>query len=137
MCTDAISLTQHYNHLANQQTEERRAEYKRWIESHTVAEIRAANNARIRLRKIWETKATSEGKAPAGSSQRFTAKLHDERAAKLPVRAHSFFLQDRYASGDMKGLKLGDAVKLINNEWKALSASEKQVCTIRTGICDL
>ena len=31
-------------------------------------------------------------------------------------------------SGDLRGLKVGEAGKLIGREWKAFSASEKKVC---------
>lgn len=34
-------------------------------------------------------------------------------------------------SGDYRGLKLGEAAKLVGREWKALSASEKKVCRSR------
>lgn len=40
-----------------------------------------------------------------------------------------FFMKERYASGDLKGV--GD-LKTVNavlmNEWKALNAGEKKVC---------
>ena len=31
-------------------------------------------------------------------------------------------------SGDLRGLKLGEAAKLIGREWKGLTAAEKKVC---------
>ena len=57
----------------------------------------------------------------------FNNAIQDSRKVKRPVSARLVFLQDRYASGDMSGMGLGDAARLINAEWKALGAGEKQV----------
>jgi hypothetical protein len=38
-----------------------------------------------------------------------------------------FFVKDRYASGDMKGIKLGDNARLLSKEWAALSPSDRKV----------
>jgi len=37
------------------------------------------------------------------------------------------FAKERYASGDLKGIPLGDNAKLVAREWAALSPSEKKV----------
>ena len=57
----------------------------------------------------------------------YSTSLHDERQVKRPVAAHSLFVQDRYASGDMRGMSIADSMRLIMKEWKELSDSEKQV----------
>jgi hypothetical protein len=113
----------HYNHLANQATAAKRAEYDAWIHSYTPAQIHAANLARAQLRK----------KLPAtksGAVRRHTAKLVDDRRIKRPVQPYTLFTTERHSSGDMKGILITDASKIIAAEWKALSASEKKVCTL-------
>lgn len=61
------------------------------------------------------------------ASPRHTTKLPDDRQVKRPATAYGLFLSERFSSGDMKGLKVGESGKLISNEWKALSPSEKKV----------
>jgi hypothetical protein len=46
---------------------------------------------------------------------------------KKAVTPYLQFSVERRASGDFKDIKLGDSSKLIGEEWKALSESEKQV----------
>ena len=57
----------------------------------------------------------------------YNVSLRDERQVKRPVPAHSLFVRERHASGDMHGMSIGDSIRLIMKEWKALSDSEKQV----------
>jgi len=122
----AKQVGKHYNHIANERTAARRAEYQAWIHSHTPDQIRVANNARAVLRRKLKgtLKAT---KYPA-----YTSKLVDDRAAKKPTSSFLVFLKERFASGDFKSINVVEAAKLIGNEWKALSANEKKVC-----FCDL
>lgn len=107
-------LGQNYNHIANQNKIANVANLKKWVESFTPDQIRVANNARKLLRK-------------KGTSARVPALIPDERQPKRPVPAHSFYLQERYETGDFKGIKLAEAAGIILNEWKSLSTSEKQV----------
>jgi hypothetical protein len=44
------------------------------------------------------------------------------------VSGYNVFIKDRHASGDFKGIKGTEAIGLIANEWKSLSAGEKKVC---------
>ncbi|KAL8761151.1 MAG: hypothetical protein Q9184_002705 [Pyrenodesmia sp. 2 TL-2023] len=88
------------------------ARYREWIRSFTPTQIHEANNARLLLKK----------KNASGT----WTKLEDERLAKGPRNAYSYFTQDRFKSGDFAGMKLAEAAKLIGGEWKALSANEKQ-----------
>ncbi|KAF1911909.1 hypothetical protein BDU57DRAFT_524011 [Ampelomyces quisqualis] len=110
---------EHYNHVANERTVAKRAEYKAWIESHTPEQIRLANNARTQLR----FKLSGLGKT--GYSVH-TARLVDERQPKRPANAYAIFVSERFATGDFKGIEIGPAGKIIGEEWKALSASEKK-----------
>ncbi|KAF1840981.1 uncharacterized protein K460DRAFT_347492 [Cucurbitaria berberidis CBS 394.84] len=111
---------EHYNHLANDKNVARQAELRAWIHSYTPEEIRIANNARAALRRKLAGTPTKR-KYPA-----HTSKLHDDRHVKKPASAYLLFNLDRYASGDLKGIKTTDAAKLVGNEWKALSAGEKK-----------
>ncbi|KAL1792086.1 hypothetical protein ACET3X_009837 [Alternaria dauci] len=109
---------EHWNHVANEQTAARRAEYQAFIRTHTPEQIAIANRARAQLRKLLADKYKG---APA-----HTRKLVDDRAPKPTLLPYAVFLKERHASGDFKSIKVTDAIKLIANEWKSLSAAEKQ-----------
>lgn len=111
--TDA---TQHYNHLAHTAREAAAADYKRWVESHSPEEIKLANSARKKLRKVDDKKSPKKWSA-----------IEDERLAKRPVTSYVHFSISRQASGDFNNIKIGERAKLISQEWKALDAEEKQV----------
>jgi hypothetical protein len=53
--------------------------------------------------------------------------IQDERAVKQPRRAYTFFLMDRFSTGDYKNMKVAEVGSLIGREWRALSAAEKKV----------
>lgn len=107
--------------MATQRSEERLAEYKAWVASHTPDQIRIANNARYSLRRKL---GGSRGKGNPHHTQRIV----DERAVKRPISAWAFFFAERQGSSDFKSMALADRTQLIAGEWKALSANEKQVC---------
>jgi hypothetical protein len=118
-----LTGSKHYNHLANQQTAARMAEYKAWILTHTPEQIYAANVARNQLR--YRLKAGEYRGTP-----RYTARLRDDRLPKRPSGTYTIFVSERWASGDMKGIAAPDASRIIASEWKALSAGEKKVCAL-------
>ncbi|KAF3049870.1 hypothetical protein E8E11_010228 [Didymella keratinophila] len=107
-----------FNHLATERNEANIAEYHAWVKTHTVNEIRLANNARKLLRRklAGKTKGT-----PA-----YTKPIEDDRQVKLPTSAWNFFFAERQASPDFQGIAVPERAKLISAEWKALNASEKQ-----------
>jgi hypothetical protein len=109
---------QHYNHLAHSAKDAALAEYKRWVEAHSVEEIKAANTVRRILRM-------REGLPKQGKSKWLNIK--DERQTARPMSAFLFFVVARHASGDFKGIIPSDRTKLIAQEWKALSEEEKSV----------
>jgi hypothetical protein len=111
---------QHYNHLASEQTAAKRKQYQDWVHSHTPEEIRVANVARARLRALLP-------KLKSGRTPAHTHKIIDDRAIKLPLNQYARFATERFTTGDFKGISQAEASKLISNEWKALSTSEKQV----------
>jgi hypothetical protein len=110
---------EHYNHVANQQKAQFESEYASWLNKYTPDQIRLANNARTTLRR----------KLSAGTklrSRKYSA-IKDDRLVKGPQSAYILFVSERYGSGDFKNIKTGDATKLISQEWKELTGSEKKV----------
>ncbi|KXT03568.1 hypothetical protein AC578_10005 [Pseudocercospora eumusae] len=105
---------EYYNHLAHTKNEEQHAIFKRWVESHTPGEIQKANGARSQLRKMLPSQKIK------------WAKIEDERVPKKPAGPFAVFTGSRRGSGDFKGIKMGDAAKLVAQEWKAMSSSEKE-----------
>ena len=87
------------------------------MDGYTPAEIKAANSARNYLNKIAKKK---------GQKKMFIH-FHDERVVKRPRSPYVYFLQDRFASGDMKNMKILETTPLIAREWKALTAAQKKV----------
>ncbi|GAB7325128.1 hypothetical protein MBLNU13_g09211t1 [Cladosporium sp. NU13] len=106
---------EHYNHLARVRREDSAAEFKRWVESHSIAEIKLANNARRALNR----------KDPK-LSRTATRHIQDERLPKKGVTAYLAFSSSRQTSGDFKHIAVTDRSKLIAEEWKALDAEEKE-----------
>ncbi|MCJ1475604.1 hypothetical protein MMC13_004267 [Lambiella insularis] len=103
---------EHYNHIAHQNKGANQQAYHAWIQSLTPDEIRKANNARNQLTRL--------------GVKGYSRNLKDERQVKRPVQAHSFFLKDRFNSGDMHGMALPDATRLITREWRELDQADKQ-----------
>jgi len=98
----------------------KKAEYQAWILSHTPEEIHAANLARRQLRRLTKD---SQKTAP-----KHTTMLIDDRKVKAVANPYAQFFGERYRSGDLKGLAVKDASRLVASEWKALTAAEKKVC---------
>ncbi|KAL9045754.1 MAG: hypothetical protein Q9206_007235 [Seirophora lacunosa] len=105
---------EHYNHIANQNRAVNARQYGQWIRSFTPVQIHQANLARLQLRrktkKMWQ-------------------KLEDERLVTGLRTSWSFFVAARFKSGDLAGLQVGEATKLMSSEWRALSADDKKVYT--------
>jgi hypothetical protein len=53
--------------------------------------------------------------------------IKDERLVKRPESGYLKFSIERRASGDFKNIALGDATKLITQEWKDMSDGDKKV----------
>ena len=51
----------------------------------------------------------------------------DDRQVARPTMAHVEFFKERFSTGDMKGIAVPDAMKLIMREWKELGEADKQV----------
>ena len=107
-----IAGMQHYNHIVNQNHIQAAKEYRNWIESYSVDDIRKANLARSKLRRMGINPCT---------------KLNDARSVKKFSSAFIFFYTERKRSGDYKGIKITEASKLLGREFKELSKEERQV----------
>jgi hypothetical protein len=112
-CLNWLTHAQHYNHLANVNRDANGAAYKQWVESHTPEQIRVANNARLQLKL----------KDPIHTWRQ----IHDDRIPKRPSSPMLFFMKERHASGDFKGIGLAENSRLMSREWAALSPSERKV----------
>ncbi|KAH0287858.1 hypothetical protein M436DRAFT_45427 [Aureobasidium namibiae CBS 147.97] len=106
---------EHLNHLMTEHNAKSLREFQEWLNSHTPAQIKVANQARARLRKLG-----AEGK----KSQ--FAPIKDARLLKRPSGPYLHYHMDRLASGDFRNVSTIDASKDISVEFKALSASEKK-----------
>lgn len=104
------------NHIATQNKVKNDTAYKRWLSGYTPAEVKAANAARDLL---------SKQQRQQGRKNKLRH-IQDERIVKLARRPYIFFLMDRFASGDMKHMKVTEVAALVGREWKALSAAEKK-----------
>jgi hypothetical protein len=113
-----LTNVQHYNHIANQNKADNEDAYKAWVESHSPDQIRVANLARQQLKR----RATSRGIKRPGIPM-----IKDSRLVKKPRYARQFFVTERFASGDMKGIKVTDGMKTLMNEFASLSLAEKKV----------
>ncbi|KAK3672256.1 hypothetical protein LTR78_007796 [Recurvomyces mirabilis] len=115
---------EHYNHLAHQAKETGQADYKKWVESHTVDKIAAANRARQQLRRL-EKKVADDASPHKKLYGVRVQSIHDERRVKSPISSYFQFSINRQASGDFKNITVQERAKLIGQEWKALSQEEK------------
>ncbi|KAH6678359.1 hypothetical protein B0J14DRAFT_320626 [Halenospora varia] len=100
------------NHRANENKRANDAALQKWLSGYTPIEIKTANNARNQLSKLLNRKYSQ---------------LTDERLVRAPTNAYVYFVKDRLASGDLKGISAQESLKLIGAEWKQVSASDKKV----------
>ncbi|KAK4192698.1 hypothetical protein QBC35DRAFT_483078 [Podospora australis] len=82
-----------------------------WVASKSVEEIAAANRARVKLRKLG-VKAKS--------------RLVDPRHVPKALTGFALFTKARWASGEFAGFKTPEATRAISQEWKGLSAAERE-----------
>lgn len=103
---------QQYEQKANENKVINAANYKKWVESHTVAEIADACRARRRLIRNFGV----EVKHP---------KIIDERMPKRPaVAGWSYYMKAKI--GDSPGQSIVESSKALSEQWKSLSPSEKK-----------
>ena len=76
-------------------------------------EIKTANNARKQLKR--KNKKT------------YANPIKDDRLVKAGLSPYILFARERHASGDLRGMPISESGKLIGQEWKGLTAGEKEV----------
>ncbi|KAK3934791.1 hypothetical protein QBC46DRAFT_70097 [Diplogelasinospora grovesii] len=89
------------------------AAYKSWVESHTPVEIADANRARYRLQHHFKVPGV---KGP----------ITDDRLPKRSVSAYVLFYKSRWQSGEFSSVSAPESAKMIANEWKGMSESQRQ-----------
>ncbi|KAK5654998.1 hypothetical protein OQA88_6757 [Cercophora sp. LCS_1] len=102
---------QHYFDLRDKNKAINATAVRNFVLTKSVEEIAVANRARKELRALGFT-------APG---------LLDERRPKGPSTAFALFNAEYWKKGDLVGLPIGEAAQKVASEWKALSASEKQI----------
>lgn len=104
------------NQKANENKAINNIAFKKWVETHTPEQIRDANNARSALKR------------KLGKNHAYPL-ITDTRLPKRALSPYLFFVKDRFASGDFKGINVIEASKLIATEWKSLPAGQRKVST--------
>ncbi|KAJ0121385.1 hmg box protein [Diaporthe amygdali] len=86
--------------------------YKTWVESHSVADIIAANQARLRLKRECDVTA-------------HPLKIVDERVPKRPAtNGFAYFTKAKRA--DDPHAAIGAFAKQLSQQWRTLSEAEKR-----------
>ncbi|KAA8566858.1 hypothetical protein EYC84_009957 [Monilinia fructicola] len=101
------------NRIANENKAANSIAHKKWVESHTPEEIRLANLARLRIRRLTNKV----------SSPRI---IKDDRAPKNRTLPLAIFVQERFRSGEFAGLKVTESVKRISDEYKELTPAQRK-----------
>lgn len=94
------------------------AAYDAWVQSHTPLQIKEANQARTKLRRLAK-ESNGTVKSPP--------KIVDPRQVKKPSNAMMFFNSEQRATGDFKGMSLTEGSKELFKQFSQLSEHEKQV----------
>ncbi|KAL9621592.1 MAG: hypothetical protein Q9160_003984 [Pyrenula sp. 1 TL-2023] len=111
---------QRYERIAAQNSEENKANLRKWLQTLSPDQIRLANRARNTLRRLYKEKsAKAYVKSPAI--------LTDERLVKRQANSYNLFWRERYASGDFSGMTVPEASKLAGQEWRDMSDAQKQL----------
>lgn len=88
--------------------------YKKWVESHTIQDIAAANNARLMYRRKY-----------AGAKEKRLPRIVDQRVPSRPANAFCQFVKSQ-----MTGVsEVTTGVKDIAARWKSLSDADKKPYT--------
>ncbi|KFY73653.1 hypothetical protein V499_06275 [Pseudogymnoascus sp. VKM F-103] len=109
------STRETYNQKANANKASNDASYEAWVASLSPQQIYDSNHAQQRLKHL--------GLIRPGKH----LKIDDPRIPKRPLPAYILFVKERYASGDFKGISPVEAAKVLAQEFKALSESEKKL----------
>ncbi|KAL5349437.1 hypothetical protein ACLOAV_005729 [Pseudogymnoascus australis] len=108
------STREHYNQIANANKATNDASYEAWLASLSPQQIYDSNHAQQRLKQLGLIKPGKH------------LKIDDPRIPKRPLSSYILFVKERYTSGDFKGISSVEAAKILTQEYKALSDSEKK-----------
>ncbi|KAK2865306.1 hypothetical protein FQN49_003709 [Arthroderma sp. PD_2] len=120
-----MKLVDEYKQLSEFQLEElqqtceknittNRHNLEQWVESHTPLEIKNANDARRKLRRILSSK-----------SRTYNA-IKDDRQVKPPRSAYIFYAADKQKTGALDHLSAKERLSEIARTWNNASESEKE-----------
>ncbi|OAX85256.1 hypothetical protein ACJ72_00378 [Emergomyces africanus] len=101
---------QHLDEIANSNRAANKAAYQEWVNQHTPLQIKEANAARRKLRRLLNKK-------------RGFMELSDDRQPKRPANAYMLFVKEVSASGEVS---TSDRMKKSAELWRGLSANEKE-----------
>ncbi|KAI5926853.1 hypothetical protein F4810DRAFT_653822 [Camillea tinctor] len=109
------SQKQHYEQQAEKNKATNAANYKAWVNSLSVDEVRTANNARKLLKSKFQY-PTKQLKL-----------IHDDRQPKRPLTAFILFTKEKWNSGAVDPSKpLLETTRGIADEWKSLSPEARK-----------
>ncbi|KFY26641.1 hypothetical protein V493_03972 [Pseudogymnoascus sp. VKM F-4281 (FW-2241)] len=109
------STRERYNQIANTNKSANDASYEAWLASLSPQQIYESNHAQQRLKQLGLIRSGKQ------------LKIDDPRIPKRPSSSYILFVKERYTSGDFKGIPSTEAAKLLAQEYKALSESEKKL----------
>ncbi|KAF1821058.1 uncharacterized protein K489DRAFT_382094 [Dissoconium aciculare CBS 342.82] len=92
---------------------------KKWIKSHSAAEIGLANKARARLNRLYPTGKGSRAKYPA---------IPDERLPKRPLSAWTIYYGEHAASRSSGSVK--ERINTVLSDFKQLTSAERSVSLV-------
>ncbi|TLS29470.1 hypothetical protein PpBr36_00185 [Pyricularia pennisetigena] len=111
---------QEYEEIAAKNKLANEVAYKAWVQSHTPAQIKAANKARSRLARVFKMKSVKKTLLARG--------IKDHRIPIAPLTAYMIFVQSKMKAASVTSPT--DARQNISeaaSEWKNLSATERKV----------
>ncbi|KAF7537552.1 hypothetical protein G7054_g3618 [Neopestalotiopsis clavispora] len=89
------------------------AKYKAWVESYPVEEIQKANRARQLLKRKYDC------------PKKVLHLLKDDRRPMGTRGPFAYFTKARWASGDFENRSAPEVLKIVSEEWKNMSESDK------------
>lgn len=104
------TISQRLQERADQNKAINAANYKRWVETLSVADVAAANHARNRLKREFAVTVSPR-------------KITDERMPKRPLSGFAQYLKAKSTGSTGRA---SEKVRSLSVEWKALSIAEKK-----------
>ncbi|KAI1925368.1 hypothetical protein LOZ65_002905 [Ophidiomyces ophidiicola] len=97
--------------VAKENVEANREAFAQWVKSHTALQIKEANTARRRLRRL---------------TKRSVREISDSRQVKRPKTSYIIFAQEKLQSGEFDHLELTKKMVHIGQTWRNLSSAEQE-----------